>query len=67
MSRLSFGWGRAIHVSVVICSVPGVLSMVMPSGWVTIIPLVSIPFEVCPNLIHNLKLKVLTYATSQFY
>ncbi|CAG7558683.1 unnamed protein product [Fusarium equiseti] len=45
MSRLSFGWGRALHVSVVICSVPGVLSMVMPSGWVTIIPLVSIPFE----------------------
>lgn len=67
MSRLSFGWGRAIHVSVVICSVPGILSMIMPSGWVTIIPLVSIPFEVRPNLIQNLKLKVLTYATSRFY
>ena len=67
MSRLSFGWSRAIHVSVVICSVPGVLSMVMPSGWVTIIPLVSIPFEVSPNDTHSSKVKVLTHASSQFY
>ena len=67
MSRLSFGWSRAIHVSAVICSVPAVLSMVMPSGWVTIIPLVSIPFEVSPNDIHSSKVKVLTHASSQFY
>lgn len=66
MSRLSFGWGRAIHVSVVICSVPAVLSMVMPSGWVTIIPLVSIPFEVRSHPIHNSD-QLLTHTFSRFY
>ena len=66
MSRLSFGWGRALYVSAVICSVPGILSMVMPSGWVTIIPLVSIPFEVRFNLIYNSRLQILTHTSSRF-
>jgi hypothetical protein len=49
MSRFSFGWSRALHVSAIICSFPTVLTMVMPSGWVTIIPLLTIPFEVRPS------------------
>lgn len=46
MSRFSFGWGRALHVSAVICAFPSALTIIMPSGWVTIIPLLTIPFEV---------------------
>ncbi|RGP70283.1 retinol dehydrogenase [Fusarium sporotrichioides] len=45
MSRSSFGWDRALQVSAIICSFPTVLTTIMPSGWVTVIPLLTIPFE----------------------
>ncbi|UZP36987.1 hypothetical protein NXS19_004803 [Fusarium pseudograminearum] len=45
MSRFSFGWSRALQVSAIICSFPVVLTTIMPSGWVTVIPLLTIPFE----------------------
>ncbi|KAH6991867.1 hypothetical protein EDB82DRAFT_553754 [Fusarium venenatum] len=45
MSRCSFGWSRALKVSAIICSFPTVLTAIMPSGWVTVIPLLTIPFE----------------------
>ncbi|CAF3446820.1 unnamed protein product [Fusarium graminearum] len=45
MSRFSFGWSRALQVSAIICSFPIVLTAIMPSGWVTVIPLLTIPFE----------------------
>ncbi|KAG8670994.1 hypothetical protein FPOAC2_04300 [Fusarium poae] len=45
MRRFSFGWSRALQVSAIICSFPTVLTAIIPAGWVTVIPLLTIPFE----------------------
>lgn len=60
MSRFSFGWSRALQVSAIICSFPIVLTAIMPSGWVTVIPLLTIPFEVCRTITNDMEFKMLT-------
>lgn len=60
MSRFSFGWSRALQVSAIICSFPIVLTAIMPSGWVTVIPLLTIPFEVCRITTNDMEFKMLT-------
>ncbi|KAL6918308.1 hypothetical protein FSHL1_009730 [Fusarium sambucinum] len=45
MSRSSFGWSRALQISAIICSFPTILTAIMPLGCVTVIPLLTIPFE----------------------